>query len=133
MLLCLSKKANQTQSKSRSGIALLTAFSMALSACATTPHEEDPKPRVAHAIEGYWATNDTGDIVEIRPCKDDDEKLCGHLIQFDGNPDARDYLHPSWLHWGQKLCDSLIVADMVQTEEPQIYTGSFYDPEEGQI
>lgn len=112
---------------------LLGLWLSALAACATSPSSGEPSERMPHMIEGYWAMGDAQNVIEMRPCKDDEQKLCGHLIEFAGGKDDRDYLHPGFLSWGQKLCDSLIVADLEQTEEPQIYTGTIYNPDEGQV
>ncbi|WP_291078145.1 DUF2147 domain-containing protein [Hyphomonas sp.] len=114
-------------------VGFLVVLTIALSACATSPVTNESQTRAVHPIEGIWRIDDAASYIEIRPCKNDTEKLCGHLIAFDGNPKARDYLHPSWLHWGQKLCGSLIVADLEQSEAAQIYRGTLYDPNEGQV
>lgn len=106
---------------------------LGLASCATTKADKAPEERASHMIEGYWSVGETRNVIHVRACKDDEDKLCGHLVEFDGEKNDRDYLHPSWFLWGQKLCDSLIVADLEQSAEEQIFSGTIYDPDEGQV
>ncbi len=124
----------QQVQRSTAGVRALLATACILQACAATPdhsvqREADNTP---HAIEGHWAIGDTRSTVEIKPCAGSDSALCAHLTAFDGHPDARDLLQPRWLSWGQRLCNSLLVNDLVYSDETRLYTGTFYDPDAGE-
>lgn len=124
------------QSMQRSPVASIALLVMAciLQGCASTPEQNvnGEAEAATHAIEGHWAIGDTGSVVEIQPCANSDGTLCAHLTAFDGDPDARDFLQPRWLSWGQRLCNSLLVEDLAYSDETRLYTGTFYDPDDGE-
>ena len=111
-------------------IALL--MSIALGACAAFDQEEEIVTRTLSPLEGYWTLNEAPNTVLIKPCETGSKKLCGRLVAFGGDPNARDDLNPHFFDWGQKICNSAVVYDLAPTDKPQIYAGRLYDPEEGE-
>ncbi|WP_170336170.1 DUF2147 domain-containing protein [Ruegeria arenilitoris] len=107
--------------------------SIALGACAQADQDTGMVSRNPSPLEGYWGLGETPNTVFLEPCKAGSEKLCGKLVVFEGDPDARDVLNPDLLSWGQKICNSVIVFDLTPSEETQIYTGRLYDPDEGEV
>lgn len=111
------------------GLALIAG--MALGACAPGKQDAASAARNPDPIEGYWHIAAEQSTVFLEPCEASPDKLCGRLVKFVEDPNERDLQNPSLLDWGQKICGSKVIFDLVRTESPTTYAGRFYDPEGG--
>ena len=102
-----------------------------LAGCATTNNSDHDYGQAFEKIEGYWRLGDGVSIAEIAPCKRGRGSYCGRLIVFAGDPKARDYQTPDMMAWGQRLCGSTIISKIKPTDDPRVFSGRFYEPDQG--
>lgn len=121
-------------------LAWMTAiFPLTLMACsstgADTSKSENPNSVVQLNEEyaplfGIWTMADGVTRIEIEIC--DEDKVCGRLIGFEGNPDAVDELNASFSDWGRPLCKAPILTQLKKEADGSFYRGRIYNPEDGE-
>lgn len=111
-------------------LALLIALMAALAGCAATP--DMPSGRT-DAVTGFWSLPDGQGVIEVLRCETRADALCGRLVAHDGPDDARDYSHPDFWAWGERVCGSQVVFDARAQPEAGVWKGRVYVRAEGAV
>jgi uncharacterized protein (DUF2147 family) len=112
------------------GLSILAGY--VATGCSGPESAQDTVTRQTSPMLGIWKLGNTESTVAIDHCEDEPEQLCGKLMSFPGDPNARDFLNAGFLDWGRRLCESTVIFGLSETEEPQVFSGRLYDPGEGQ-
>lgn len=115
--------------------ATLPASALAVAVLAGCAANTTPGPKAAAPpgpLEGFWRLADQTTVVHVAPCELGRPPLCGRLLVFEGDQQARDYLSPGFFAWGQRLCGSDMLSRIEPASETGVYEGAYYAPDEGQ-
>ena len=84
-------------------------------------------------MSGLWRLPDEQGWVELAPCPERNDQLCGALIGFEGDHDARDYNHPDLWAWGERMCGASVLEAAELDPQTGVWRGHVYWREDGQI
>ena len=111
--------------------ALVTACAI-LCGCAT-PASPPVQSEHIERLSGVWRLPQEQGWVDLGPCPDAPDQLCGALTGFDGDPEARDFNHPDFWSWGERLCGAAVLQSATLDAEAGVWRGHVYWRAEGQI
>lgn len=116
----------------RHSVFCVMAACAALTACASSAAITTPPPALER-ISGLWRLPDDQGWVELGPCPERNDQLCGALVGFEGDHSARDYNHPDFWAWGERLCGVSVLESALFDDETGVWRGHAYWREEGHI
>ena len=98
-----------------------TIFAMAVASVCATPAQ-------ATDITGFWITHDATATIEMAPCGD---AVCGRIVAFDGEQDARDMQNPEPALQTRPICGLEVLSGLTPARDDRWRGGRLYDPRTG--
>ncbi len=116
----------------KQSVSILILACAALTGCASSASLTTPNPALEH-ISGLWRLPDDQGWLELGPCPERADQLCGVLVAFQGDHNARDYAHPDLWAWGERLCGASVLEAAELDMHAGVWRGHVYWREDGQI